>query len=212
MGSMDKKEIINFVHYNYIPLTRKNVTDNILLVWIFTGIGILIKWLDQHVLIIALPILSLLFTVYSIYIYKKHKNEIDKGLILSLLYSLLLSILLLSGAIMFLSMLTGKRQYMVLLLCIVAICLYQAVVLIVLRRNIARNNYSKSNRQIGGIFVVATIGGLLGLVFARSFLTNLNQSTALYFLFYLCFILSVLFSTGVCVNSYKLFLFKRLSS
>lgn len=206
---LNENLVKKFVNYNHRPFTRKTLREDAIMVWVFVGIGQYMIESDNYKAILFLPLLCLAYTITSVYMYNKPNRKIWHECFVYGLYATLLTVVMFSGSISFLTMAIGYVPYFIIFLCAIIIIIYQILNIVMLQNNIKKDMYAKTSAQPLLLVTLSTIGGIVGISFARATIHDMEQVAVRKFLFFGAFISAVLFSTGISVNFYKAYLAKK---
>ncbi len=205
---MNKKNIQNFIDYNYVPLTRSVCIKRILIFWIF---NIPFYLLDKFSFFVGIifSISNLFISAIFIKIAKsKTDNKESKFLcdgIACLYYSIISNI----AAYIALSYYNGYNYFLfVALILSLIICI--AVFGLLIFKFIKDGKYS-NNSSVGKYAFVPFSGGLLGILLGRFFVSyNDNTQVGIIVIAMCLLIISYLMSIG-SLNFVKLYFLKNQS-
>lgn len=179
-----------FLNYNYKPISKKNCVENILLVW-FVSIWICVLGDNKMQWAIVVGVLDIAAVVVSLFLMIKHKNtptarhSCDCGLMFSLSFAFLLISYRLQTK-------ESGENFLLLAFLLFLLLLCNAGVLLLTLDRIKKNKYAIQSKSSGYAWIPIA-GSVLGIVFARLFLPDIQEDKVL-----LLTAVSAIFLSCVC--------------
>lgn len=203
---MNKKNIQNFIDYNYVPLSRSVCIKRILILWIF---NIPFYLLDKFSFFVGIifSIVNLFVSAVFIKIAKnKTDNKESKFLcdgIACLYYSIILNI----ASYIALSFNNGYNYFLLITLILsLAVCI--AVFVLLIFKFIKDDKYNK-NSGVGKYALIPFCGGLFGISLGRLFFSGNDNTQAGIIVIAMCLLfISYMLSIG-SLNFVKLYFLKN---
>lgn len=197
-----------FLSFNNLSYTKKEVWGNVLLIVLFVVAGGIIRYLDIGKFPVILLLIIAAYAGHVIFLFNHKNKKPSDAFYINLEFSVMFTVTLVAASGMFLRMM-GRNHILFLVLCAILLQISGVGGLLILRKNIRKETYSKhiktgANTALAGI--VAAVGAATGIVFARGALKDLDQNFALIILFIINTLLAFLMMIGVSANFYKWFL------
>ena len=204
---MNRTNIQHFLDHQYIPFSKKQCIQRILLIWALSLVPVFVgKQAVTWAFVLAVPnlIISILFVLL---ILRYPQSRMARYLCDGITF-LHLAVLLMLSAYRIIAFASGKNVLLLLLLA--ALLLVDLLVFFFLTlRNIAADKYRPDNANSCGA-VIPYVFGAVGIVFAGVFLTSQRQKTALTILAVCLMILSLLIGIGSLNLLKAYFSFRRI--
>ncbi len=179
-----------FLNYNYKPISKKNCVENILLVWL-VSIWICLIGDNKIQWAIVVGVLDIAAVVVSLFLMIKHKNTptARHGCDCVLMFSLSFAFLLISYR---LQTKESGENFLLLAFLLFLLLLCNAGVLLLTLDRIKKNKYAIQSKSSGYAWIPIA-GSVLGIVFARLFLPDIQEDKVL-----LLTAVSAIFLSFVC--------------
>ena len=209
---MKKENILAFIEYGYVPLSKKEIRNDIFLVfWIYGFLAAFISHLlEKYHIMAGCLIGAAAFFMYSVVAVRKYTGDkpaefFYRGVSMA---SLSVCVLLFTYLHSFSDAADGNWLLPVLILTGTS-AISAAWMLRLVKRNISRGFYNQTASQMCSSTGVGGIFGVLGMIIARTFFHDISQEAlALVMMVFAVFLINI-FSAVTAVKFYKYYLAKN---
>lgn len=203
---IDKKQIAEFVNYEYKPFSKKECIKRIFLIWILSTV---LCFLGQNntAWFIVLFLINVLITVGFTYLLIKKTQEKSSRFLCDGTSYLYYSVLLNLAAYRFITLFSPPNLFLAIaLLAVLPVCII--LFLILVYQNIKKDRYNK-NKIAAGTFGLPFLGGILGFTVAQIFMKDIDQESSILIIVAGLVFLSGLMSVG-SLNFLRFILLRKM--
>lgn len=199
---MNKDNWFNFVYYNYMPFSKSQCIKRLILLWFFNIPFYLLKYF--RFIGISFTIINIIISVIFVYFIFKQSNTEEARFLCDGITTSYYAILL--NAVAYILLDYNQNHGFPLMIGLIAFLLITTFVFLLLAYKCIKNDkFAQSNTTTGKYTIVPFGSGVLGILFARILLSNVENTQVGIIVLGLCFLF---FS---CVASIGTISFVKLS-